>query len=238
MIIYNGKSKIDGKPIVAIVTGLQRKSNNPKTGNIPQVWIMRSDIAPNIAVHTGDDYSICGNCKHRGVIVDGKNTKRPCYVTVWQAPLAVYKAFKRGTYPDYSNDLDGAADILRSLVVRIGAYGDPYAIPVTVWDNTLQHVDAPLGYSHQWKQASKQLMRYCMASVDNEIEAKQANKLGYRYFRTKQFTASKIRKETICPASLDNTTITCADCKACGGLGAKAKANIVIDLHGRGAKHA
>ena len=238
MIIYNGPSVIDGKPIMAIVTGLQRKSNNPKTGNIPQVWIMRSDIAPNIAVHTGDDYSICGDCKHRGVIVDGKNTKRPCYVTVWQAPLAVYKAFKRGTYPNYSNDLDGAANILRDLVVRIGAYGDPYAIPVNVWNSTLQHVDAPLGYSHQWKQASKQLMQYCMASVDNEIEAKQANKLGYRYFRTKQFTANKIGKEVVCPASVDHVNITCADCKACGGLGAKAKTNIVIDLHGRGAKHA
>jgi hypothetical protein len=77
-----------------------------------------------------------------------------------------------------------------------------------------------------------------MASVDNETEAKQANKLGYRYFRTKQFTANKIGKEVVCPASVDHVNITCANCKACGGLGAKAKTNIVIDLHGRGAKHA
>ena len=62
-IIYSGPSMLDGQPIivVAIVT-----SGNVKTGNMLQTHIIRADVSPMHASKTGADFSICGNCTHRG----------------------------------------------------------------------------------------------------------------------------------------------------------------------------
>ena len=60
-IIYQGESLIDNKNIVVIYFN---GSKNTKTGNMAQTYIIRSDIDPLLASKTGEDYSICGNCKH------------------------------------------------------------------------------------------------------------------------------------------------------------------------------
>jgi hypothetical protein len=52
-ILYQGPSAIDGKPIVVIATGFASKSNNGKTGDMIQTWIIRQDIAPHLAVKSG-----------------------------------------------------------------------------------------------------------------------------------------------------------------------------------------
>ena len=62
-IIYNGPSLLDGKPIVAIATYSDR---NSKTGKVLQTYIIRSDISPLNASKSGEDFSICGDCKFRG----------------------------------------------------------------------------------------------------------------------------------------------------------------------------
>ena len=46
VVIYDGPSLIDGKPILCILTVLIRKSKNPKTVNMLQTWIVRKDIHP------------------------------------------------------------------------------------------------------------------------------------------------------------------------------------------------
>jgi len=81
-VIDKGLSPIDNKPYVAIATV---NCSNRKTGNMVQVWIMRDDVNPVVAIATGDDVSICGTCPHR------KNAKgeRSCYVNVGQAPNIV-----------------------------------------------------------------------------------------------------------------------------------------------------
>jgi len=56
-IVYQGPSMIDGAPIVAIVTGLTRKSKNEKTGNMAQVFILRADMSPLQAIASGADGS-------------------------------------------------------------------------------------------------------------------------------------------------------------------------------------
>jgi len=63
VILYLGKSKIDGKEIVAILTF---ESGNKKTGNMTQVWFIRTDVDPVTAEKEGLDVSICGDCIHRG----------------------------------------------------------------------------------------------------------------------------------------------------------------------------
>ena len=90
LILWQGASRIDGAPIVAIVVGLEDASTNSKTGAMLQTYIVRADIAPTDAIAIGADASICGDCTHRG---DGTGKERTGYVNVGQGALAVYRAF-------------------------------------------------------------------------------------------------------------------------------------------------
>jgi len=240
-VIYNGPSMIDGAPIVAIATGLASKSNNEKTGAMIQTWILRADIDPNQALDTGDDASICGQCPHRGTIVNGKNRNRACYVRVWQAPLVVWKAHtERGIYPNADAAELGA--LFAGRIVRLGSYGDPAAVPLHIWEGVLSQAAGHTGYTHQWnvkgadgKRKFLGLNKYVMASADSHQEMVQATMLGFRTFRVtgKDSRNDKAANEVICPASKEMDYKTnCASCKACGGNTAKAKANIVITVHG------
>ena len=65
VVLYRGPSRLDGAPIVVVATGLQRPSENEKTGPMVQTWILRSDEHPVSAVHSGADASICGDCPLR-----------------------------------------------------------------------------------------------------------------------------------------------------------------------------
>ena len=69
-ILWEGASLIDGAPIVVIATGFASRSTNRKTGGMVQTYILRRDIDPVSAVQSGDDASICGDCPHRGIVVD------------------------------------------------------------------------------------------------------------------------------------------------------------------------
>lgn len=106
-VIYEGPSRIDGAPIVVIVTGLTTSSDNTKTDDMVQSWILRSDVSPLEALRTRADASICGGCPHRPQSVGFKRVKgitvqtwfkRSCYVDVSKAPTSVWKAYKRGSY--------------------------------------------------------------------------------------------------------------------------------------------
>jgi hypothetical protein len=84
-VIYRGPSLLDGTPIVAVAL---LGSSNRKTGNMVQTYILRDDMRPTLAVQTGADSAICGNCKHRPFLGGA------CYVNIGQAPAAVFKAYQ------------------------------------------------------------------------------------------------------------------------------------------------
>ena len=67
--IWRGPSPWDGSPIVLLVTGLQRPSENTKTGPMVQTYILRQDMRPIEAVTTGADAATCGSCRFRPSIV-------------------------------------------------------------------------------------------------------------------------------------------------------------------------
>ena len=177
IVIWEGASAIDGAPIMVVATGIKTSSRNAKTGNLIQTWILRSDVKPTDATHTGADRSICGDCPHRGEIVDGKNVNRSCYVTVFQAPLNIYNTTHRGKYERVS--LDVARQHFAGRSVRLGAYGDPAAVPFEVWETVLKDTARGTGYTHQWKTCSPDFARYCMASTDSPCEAIAAQAMGY-----------------------------------------------------------
>jgi len=236
-VIYDGPSMLDGKPIICILTGLSGGSNNDKTGaGLYQTWILRKDIAPIDALHSGDDASICGDCKHRGTIENGRNKDRSCYVVVFQAPQNVWKSYHRGIYPQLPMNVARETIASKGWRVRGGSYGDPASVPYHVWE-ALLHEQAPgTAYTHQWRNFPE-LASFCMASVDSESEKLEANLLGFRTFRVRSQHSVAMPDEAPCPASKESGyKATCDSCLMCGGNAAKqAKAkrrNITIIAHG------
>jgi hypothetical protein len=227
-ILYQGPSLIDGQLIVVIAT---TASKNTKTGAMVQTWILRQDIAPHAAIHTGDDYSICGNCPKRGTIENGRNIGRECYVTTFQAPLSVYKKFRRGGY-EHVNPSDMGAD----RKVRIGSYGDPMAAPASVWEALTGRSDGWTGYTHQWntdRPDADAYKPYCMASADSPDDKRKANAKGWRTFRVMAPGARRMAGEISCPASAEaGHKTTCATCRMCQGTSTKSRREPVIEVHG------
>jgi len=213
-IVYEGKSRFNSEEIVAILT---KGSTNEKTGDMHQLYILPKHEAPNIAVKTGNDESICGNCKHRN---------GSCYVLTFQGPLNVWRAYRNGSYKAMPKTWKTFKPI------RFGAYGDASMLPIDVLKDLLTRSAHWTNYTHQWqefKDDTEFLRSFSMASVDSLQEAKEARSMGYRTFRV---TAEddKQPNEIWCP----NLThgINCLDCLLCdGGNKAKAK-NIVIPVHG------
>lgn len=229
-IVWTGPSRFDAAPIVAIVTGLDGSSSNPKTGPMAQLWILRADRAPMQAVQDGSDYAICWTCPHRG---DSKT--RSCYVTVANAPSAVYRRFIAGGYPTIT--ARQASDIARAhgLPMRLGAYGDPAALPVSVlYDLTIGVTWT--GYTHAWS-ISPDYRPYLMASVDTPQALDQARAAGWRTFRTRTADDALQAREITCPASDEaGKRSTCSDCKLCSGTRPEdSRASIAILAHGSGA---
>ena len=234
-IIYRGPSMIDGSPIVVIATGLGgSKSANSKTGAMVQTWIIRDDMSPTEALRTGKDAAICGGCVHRPKAFDGtKWFKRSCYVNVAQAPTSVYRALKRGSYSTIS--LDTLASLTAGLMVRLGSYGDPAAVPMDVWSAYTALAAGRTGYTHQWKsERLRAVTALCQASVDSPEEALKARALGLGYFHVTPGGAVPLAGEIVCPASEEAGKVTtCAACRMCDGA---SRLSITIAAHGIG-KH-
>jgi hypothetical protein len=240
-IIYNGPSMLDGAPIVvvAIVT-----SGNIKTGNMLQTHIIRADMDPMKASKTGADYSICGNCTHRGTTSTDPTKKtaqgRTCYVNLGQGPNQVFKAYSAGEYPTAQTPEEITA-LGKGRMIRLGTYGDPAAVPSTVWDNLLKNSTGHTGYTHQHDKSPD--YNRLMYSADNAIEAQNAHNKGYRTFRVipvqdyaQNGKAALLHNEILCPASKENDKgVTCNQCKLCTGSQSTGK-SIAIVAHGTARK--
>ena len=149
-VIYNGPSRINGDPIIVVIVW---RSTNKKTGDVAQVYIIREDKHPVEALRDNTDDAICGNCPLRYTFnpVTGK-WERECYVNEGFGPANVYKEYKNGKYPAMSPTEAGL--ILRDMRqgARLGAYGDPAAVDVSIWQKLVTTSGTlTLGYTHQWK---------------------------------------------------------------------------------------
>lgn len=227
-IIYDGPSQLDGFPIVAILT---HGSSNPKTGPMSQVWIMRSDLPPGAAAASGADASVCGDCMHRPANLGS------CYVNIWQAPRRVYETFFAGKYERVAP--------LRAYTsaVRLGAYGDPAAVPLQVWHDLLFHKPIWTGYTHQWRHLEDPAWRaLLMASTDSVEETQEAQAAGWRTFRVRRKDDAALPNEFVCPASAESQHTaaqhTCLSCRSCNGKrpGRDNQASAVIIVHGSKAR--
>lgn len=227
VVLYEGPSKLDGKPIVVIATGLKNKSANGKTGDMIQTWILRADMDPMEALRSGADVSICGDCPHRGT---------SCYVLVFQAPLNVWRTWQRGGYPKV--DAFEARELFAGRMVRLGSYGDPAAAPYAMWRLATERAAGWTGYTHQWRNVPGKWAELVMASADSESDAREAWEAGYRTFRVTTAPGQELKGlEIKCPASAEaGFKTSCDKCRACMGTSSKARVSVAIAAHGAKAK--
>lgn len=223
-IIYDGPSMIDGSPIVAIAL---QSSDNRKTGNMCQVYILRKDIHPQEAVWQGKDSAICGNCPHRG---DGSGAGRSCYVIVFQGPSKVFQAYKAGKYSV------GSPKNFRNMNIRFGTYGDPAAVPYDILESYAKVANGYTAYTHQWRNCDSKYSNFCMASCDTEQDRIDAKEKGYRTFRVRLADSEIGEKEFSCPASEEaGKKLQCHECLACSGTRfgkTKNAGDVTIIAHG------
>jgi len=226
-LIYRGPSMLDGKPIV--VVAITKESKNSKTGNMVQTYIMTDNgMSPAQSAKELSDVSVCGDCKHR------RGMGGSCYVILWQGPRRVMDGVMRGIYPDVYAD-GVLAEAVRARKVRLGAYGDPAAVPAHVWKTLLYSAAGHTGYTHQWQSGkAEHVKQWCMASVDTPKEAALARIYGWRTFRVRQADGTpEFSHEIICPGSAEaNKRLTCDTCMACSGGGNSKKASVTIVVHG------
>jgi hypothetical protein len=221
IVLYEGISKLTNEPIVAIAT---IKSNNVKTGDMIQTWIIRSDISPVEASKQNKDGAICGNCPHR------QNTGGACYVNIGQAPSAVYRAYKKGSYKPFDESVH--KELFFGRMIRLGSYGDPAAVPIQVWDDILQYCIGHTGYTHQinHKNFQKGILNICQVSADTPKQALKLQKQGLKTFRVALPDDGLLEDEIECLA--DSKGLSCLACGLCDG----SKQNIAIVVHGARSK--
>ena len=209
---------LNGAPIVAVLT---LKTSNRKTGDMAQVWILDAGSRNPVEVSREKlDASICGSCVHR------QSAGGSCYVNIGQAPLAVYRAYKRGRYITYEPAIHSQQ--LATRRVRLGAYGDPAAVPFEILKGITDAALGHTGYTHQGshKGFDPRYTDICMISADSPKQAAKWQAKGAYTFRVAMAGDSLADNELECIA--DSKGLTCSDCGKCNGK----QGNIAITVHG------
>lgn len=223
-IVYRGPSLIDNQPIV--VVAITKESKNSKTGNMVQTYILCDNGELPVANYKSlADRSICGDCPHR------RGMGGACYVNVGQGPTIVAKGIARGIYP--SNKY-AASRACAGRAVRLGTYGDPAAVPGSVWNLLLLQAKSHTGYTHQWKGGNADhVKQWCMASADSVQDRSDAKASGWRTFRIRTNSEPLISGEFVCPASKEGGyRKLCVECTACSGGFSVRKGDPAIIVHG------
>ena len=208
---------VNGEPYVVIAT---METSNRKTGNMVQVWFLLENHNPVQAVKRGLDAStICRECPF--------SAGNGCYVNVGQAPLAIWKAYKRGGYTDlipahYSNAFSGRK-------IRFGAYGNPTLLPLSMVKAIASVSSGWTGYFHDWKSnpLAHGYSAYFMASTETESSLRLASALGFRTFHV-----SPIKPAGALECLSETKGMECAQCKLCAGLSKQRQPSIWINPHG------
>lgn len=113
--------------------------------------------------------------------------------------------------------------------VRLGALGDPAAIPYELVLPIMRDSEGVTGYTHQWQKDFALPWRETLqASCETEQEAQQAVQTGWHYYRIISDYEQAKKEEIFCPAKTGNTQ--CSTCGLCDGK----SANVVTIVHGRG----
>lgn len=212
LILYKGPSLINGKPIVVIATNLSKPSDNRKTGDFIQTYIIPNNgLKPTENYQSGGDEAVCGDCIHRKI--GGFQT---CYVNLAFGPNQVFKAFLAGKYPVFNTQIH--SDLFKNRLIRLGAWGDPSSVDYSVWKQICDISGKWTGYTHQWRKCDQNLKTLCMASVETVAQMVKAKSMGWKTFRVRRSDEPIQPGEFLCPASAEaGKRLKCETCLACKG---------------------
>ena len=195
----------------AVITGLDRPSDNVKTGRMGQTFMLKKQYPARDVKGAG-----CKGCP----------VWKECYVNCSQAPSAVHRTAEADRYAFMGAE---ERERLSDIPLRIGSAGEPTSVPYGVWKKLLKLTPNWTGYTHKWRLPKFQNFKeFCMASVHSVEEAEEAWAMGWRTFRAGGID-EPAKGEIECPNSTKG--IQCADCALCKGSAIKAK-SIYIKGHG------
>ena len=174
----NGFIFHESDDIVCIATG---NSSNRKTGDEVQTWILYKHEPPHVAIDTGKDSAICGDCTYRGKVlslsdatlhaetlptakrrallkrIDSKKAKGLDSINIDRKCYvgtmhAPLNIYKAWKRGNYPTLAPKQAQKrLAYKKIRLGSYGDPVHVPLEVWNTILKLVIGTTGYTHQWR---------------------------------------------------------------------------------------
>jgi hypothetical protein len=152
-----------------------------------------------------------------------------CYVDQ-RAIMSVWNAYKRGSYPLATAD---DWQLFRDRIVRIGTYGDPFAVPMKIWRRLARRCMGWVGYTHQWRKPCAQCYAdLFMASVDfTSDDAQLAQSMGWRTF-TAIGPGQTPRPEHGIECLHASDGIQCCDCRLCDGNNHPSASNVWTHAHG------
>jgi len=217
-IIHQGTT--NGQRFFVAASGIITRTQNRKTGDMIQIWIMLEDVNPVAAVVSGlDAATICTGCP----FASGNG----CYVNAGQAPLGIWQSFKRGlptlTPKNYARIFGGRK-------VRFGAYGNPTLIPLAMVKAIAKVSAGWTGYFHNWREMTpakrKAYNQFFMASTETESSLALAQALQMRVFHV-----SPVQPANTVECLADSRGLTCAQCQLCQGWAKPAK-SVWINPHG------
>lgn len=233
-VVWRGPSAFNGEPIMAIAV---TNSTNSKTGPMINVHIVRADMSPVEAMRTGADDAICWTCPLRGTLQpDGSRKDRGCYVVYAQGPQSAWKA----NVDSPTLTADEVLALFHDADVRLGAYGEPTALPIDVVRNMLAPARMWTCYTHRWEDFAADprdgWRLISMASVDTLEEQERAQSMGWRTYRYGSID-SRSPHEIVCPN--ETRGVQCIDCGLCDGRSPRREGvkHILVTPHGAGAKH-
>ncbi len=219
ILLYRGPSRLDGSPIVAILTGLERPSSNVKTGPSIQLWICPDPAVFGLPHEHRQHGGACGDCRHQPE-QDGT-----CYVTLFQGLRSICDALLRGVYPAAPSYPGALRDVIHGAqchgadLLRLGAWGDPAALPLALLRRLIEAATwngmGHTGYTHAWRRFPG-LRSHLMASVDTAAERQDAQAKGWRTFAVLPLGAERQGTDVICPATV-KAGVTCNACRMCDG---------------------
>jgi hypothetical protein len=230
-VVYRGASRLNGLPIMAVITGLQKPSANRKTGPLAQLWILpQVESIRQLFDDAETESSVCGDCPLRKN--NGLGVPRQCYVN----PMAMQSIY-RSSPPSWDAPIS-ELPVNRRLVrgIRFGAFGDPSALPIELLEQLAARFNNRFtGYTRQWRRFPE-YQRFLMASVLTAQERFDAVTSGWRYFSAIDESEPPPPDSILCLAEAKN--VACSDCRLCNGSGRTAKVNVHIPLHGSSANTA
>ena len=190
---------------------------------LPQLWVLPADRHPMDAIKDDGAAAVCGDCPIKTACYVGKQVVSQVWKHSRSNPVTpLHELWRDGT---------------EAWLLRLGAWGDPAAIPFSLVEDLSIHakesgIRRRTGYTHQWRTADERFRALVMASVEGTAMSPQAWDLGYRTFAAVPDTGEVDTDGHFeCPAtSMRANRLTCERCGLCNGTESGAK-SVWIRLH-------